>query len=326
MISRQAIRVSRAIPAFVMTADDRQYRVQALDPPADVLSLGRVSSHDHPLGRSQRTALEQDRVGDGNLSDVMQVTSPMQREQMVGRQFHRHPHGDAERRQPLAMPGCMIVALLHGLGQRQKNRLRFLQPVHDRLVAQHAVNPRAEHLRMIRSGQKFIRSRADPRDLILHCGGGRQHEHGDQVPSLVTPDPLAECDAVGQKHVQEDQVDRRLGQDFQPCRRPARANDVMTIVLDQEAQRLPVGVQVVDHQDCLAPQRLGRRIAPRPTQARRRECRRRHRTVRLRRVQPPFHLHAEASPTVLISVTCGFATGFLLLFLSDRRIPLSGGL
>jgi hypothetical protein len=53
-------------------------------------------------------------------------TSAVESQQFGPLQTHRHTHSDADESQPLAVSGCLVVALFHGLRQREQNAFSFV--------------------------------------------------------------------------------------------------------------------------------------------------------------------------------------------------------
>ena len=78
----QSVGIAGAVEPLVVMANDRQLGRQLLDRPDDLLALDRVRVHDHALFLGQRARLEQDRVGDADLADVVQQAAPLERLQL----------------------------------------------------------------------------------------------------------------------------------------------------------------------------------------------------------------------------------------------------
>ena len=84
LLAGQAVRVARAVPALVARADDRADRLQGGRGAEDALADDRVAAHELPLGVVQRPRLVQDRIGDGHLPDVVQLSGAGQLVEVLG--------------------------------------------------------------------------------------------------------------------------------------------------------------------------------------------------------------------------------------------------
>ena len=103
VLAFEPVRISGAIPAFVMVPDDGEYRGQQRDGAADFLALHRVGAHHVPFAFGERPGLEQDRVRDRNLPDIMQIPGPLERFEILRAEAEPPAEPDAEVCEPGAV-------------------------------------------------------------------------------------------------------------------------------------------------------------------------------------------------------------------------------
>ena len=72
------VRVARAVVPLVVVADQRQLGRQPLDASQDVVPLRGVLVHERPLFLVEPVWLQEDRVGDADLADVVQQAAPLE--------------------------------------------------------------------------------------------------------------------------------------------------------------------------------------------------------------------------------------------------------
>ena len=70
---------------------------------ADSLTAFRMALHDRPFVLRQRSAFEQDVVGNSHFADVMQITRPLQGQDVARRQAHGNAHRRAHLGDSLAV-------------------------------------------------------------------------------------------------------------------------------------------------------------------------------------------------------------------------------
>ena len=120
----------------MVMADQRQHPAQRFQRAADLFAAHRMGAHDLPLFRRQFARLEEHRIGDAYLADVVQIASHIKRQQAGAVQPHRHPQRHTRKRQTFAMSRRMTVPLFHHPGKRVQDRLGFAerQGAHQRSV------------------------------------------------------------------------------------------------------------------------------------------------------------------------------------------------
>src|SRR6185369_13259441 len=72
LVTEQAVGIAPAVHALVVVADARNDLVEVAEPLDDPRALLRMAAHDDPLGRRERAFLEEHRIGDADLADVVQ--------------------------------------------------------------------------------------------------------------------------------------------------------------------------------------------------------------------------------------------------------------
>ena len=131
LLPLQAVRIAEAVEALVVVADRRHGVVQEAEPVDDPRALVRVALHERPLLVGEHGRLEQDRVGDRELADVVE-------ERRVAEQVElglRKPQLAADRERELLhaprMAGRVRVARVDGRREALHRGRRALvqQPV-----------------------------------------------------------------------------------------------------------------------------------------------------------------------------------------------------
>src|SRR3954454_4168575 len=105
----------------MMMADNRQHMTHGLQMPADLFAARRVTPHDYPFFRSQTARLEQNRVRNSHLSDVVQIAAAIQRQQAKPVQPHRGAERHADEGEPLAVSRDMVVPLLDSFRESKQD-------------------------------------------------------------------------------------------------------------------------------------------------------------------------------------------------------------
>ena len=77
LLAAQTLRVARTIPALLVVVDDQACSSQEVDALQEPVAEFRVPVHLLPLRGGQRARLEQDRVLDSDLADVVQERAPL---------------------------------------------------------------------------------------------------------------------------------------------------------------------------------------------------------------------------------------------------------
>ncbi len=78
-LAGQPERVAGAVPPLVVVVDDRDRVAQEGNPLEELAAHLRMAPHDPPLVRRERAGLEEDRVGDADLADVVQQHAAAER-------------------------------------------------------------------------------------------------------------------------------------------------------------------------------------------------------------------------------------------------------
>ena len=73
VLAGQPVRVAAAVPALVARAHEARHGPQRWSREQDALADDRVPAHEAPLGLVERPGLLEDRVGDGDLADVVEL-------------------------------------------------------------------------------------------------------------------------------------------------------------------------------------------------------------------------------------------------------------
>ena len=84
-VAREAVRVARAVPALVVVADDELALAEEVDVAQDLRADHGVAAHQRVLLLGQRAGLEQDRVGHGDLADVVQQEAELDLRRVLDR-------------------------------------------------------------------------------------------------------------------------------------------------------------------------------------------------------------------------------------------------
>src|SRR5690349_10386835 len=75
----EAIRITRSIPMLMMMANDRQDPAERFERLADGLAIGRMLLHDVPLIGCELGSFFQNFVGNLDLAQIVQISSPLER-------------------------------------------------------------------------------------------------------------------------------------------------------------------------------------------------------------------------------------------------------
>src|ERR1051325_11376178 len=109
----ETVRISGAVPTFMMMPDDGEHRRKRFQGPADFLAADGMTPHDKPLFRGQLSGFEQNRIGNSNFSNVVQVTTAAERDECAPLEAD----GDTERQgyesQSFAVTRCLCVPLFN---------------------------------------------------------------------------------------------------------------------------------------------------------------------------------------------------------------------
>ena len=83
----------------------------------DLRPQDRVRIHDHPLLPVQPILLQQDRIRDADLADVVEEPAPLQGLELGVADAHDAAHVDRDLLDPLAVPRGVRITLVDGLRQ-----------------------------------------------------------------------------------------------------------------------------------------------------------------------------------------------------------------
>src|SRR5579872_5757112 len=117
----QSVRVARAVPPLVMAADDGKNRRQSFHGPADFLAADGMHAHHLPLFSAQETFIEENRVRNSDLANVMQVAAPVQGQLVRPRHSQRLAQLYTVGSQSLTMQSRVAVARFDRLRQSEKD-------------------------------------------------------------------------------------------------------------------------------------------------------------------------------------------------------------
>ncbi len=150
LIASKSVRVPGAIPLLVVVANDRQHRGQRFQMTANLLSTDSVTAHGHPLVLRQLAGFEKDAIRNPNFADVVQIAAAIEREQTHSIQPQSDAESDAGKRETLAVPACIRVALLNGPRQGEDNLFGFIQAGPPAVLRAHLLGALRTGLQQIR--------------------------------------------------------------------------------------------------------------------------------------------------------------------------------
>ena len=102
-----------------MMADDRQYLAERLQRLADCLTIGRMPLHYIPFGGSQFASLLQDFIWDFNLSEIVQIASTLERDDVFVIKMQMATELASIVSKPRAVIACKRVSRLHSQRERE---------------------------------------------------------------------------------------------------------------------------------------------------------------------------------------------------------------
>ena len=216
----------------------------------DVVADDGVKVHLHALFVVQLSGLEQDRVRDSDLADVVDDAAPIQDVLLLSRQAH--PGADPPR--PLRHAqrmrlGVRILGLDRG-GQRVDDLLRAVQRVVNTLQPQRRADASDELGPVYRLRHVVVGAGIESADPVSRVLEGRDH-HDRQEPSLrKSLDPLAYLEPVQAWHLHVEQHNIGSGRFDRPkCGHPIfRGADLAVDAIEAGRDELAVRQAVVDHQ------------------------------------------------------------------------------
>src|SRR5262249_38526166 len=122
----EAVGVAVAVPALMMVANDGEDGFQGFHWPADFFSPSGVAAHYDPFVGVELAGLEQNGIGNADLSDVVEESSPVKRLELAAPQAEVVPKRNADKGQPLTVTAGLLVALLNGERQGKQDGFGFI--------------------------------------------------------------------------------------------------------------------------------------------------------------------------------------------------------
>ena len=122
VLAGQPVGVAVAVPALVVVAHDELGLAEEVDVAQDLPADDRVALHQRALGLVERLGLEEDRVGDRDLADVVQQEAELDLRVVGQRQRRRARDLQAVGGDALGVLARVGVARLDGVGERAHGR------------------------------------------------------------------------------------------------------------------------------------------------------------------------------------------------------------
>jgi hypothetical protein len=227
LLALESARVAAAAPVLVVGVGDLARDAQVLRLLQDLEADLRVGPHHRPLLRAELAALEQDRVGDADLPDVVQQRAAVDVEQVALRHAGDDREVERPERDAVGVARGLLLPRVEGADQRAQRLLAALVEALQRLLEVARALAEARRVVLERLLARDVEAvaferapeRLDQRRPLL----GEQHVVGARAPERA--DPRRRDDRA-------DHDDRQAGGE-QPLlahlqRRPAR------VVVDRE--------------------------------------------------------------------------------------------
>jgi len=158
---------------------------------------------------------------------------------------------DAVLGKPLAMATGVLVPSLHGLGQREENRLGLFERINRLLLPQHGADPGTHYAGLQRPGEKLIGAGGNGLDLMVAAADIGDHQDRNQLCPAVGLDPPAKLGSIDLRHYQvdNDEIDIFAFENRQSFRRTAGFQQAVGGRLEHTPKHPPADIIAVDDQN-----------------------------------------------------------------------------
>ena len=191
-----------------MMPDDRQHQPERVQRLTNVLPGDGMELHHFPLRRSQVTPFLQNLVGHGDLSQVMEIPTALQRKNGIFIHTQMPPQFHRMHRQPLAMPLGVRIASFNNQPERAQYRIGRLQFVGKLFYLQQGTNASEQFLGPDRLRQKIIRAGFDSLEALFVSTQAGDQDNRDQPRSRIFFQLAAQFIAgfAGHDHIEQNEV------------------------------------------------------------------------------------------------------------------------
>ena len=234
----------------MVVTDDLPHQPQRAQLAAQPIADHRVLLDQLELGRGQARRLEQDRIGDADLADVVQVAAAIERRDLVFREAERPAERDREPGESLAVAVGVGIARVDRQRQALEDGFGRLEVVGVALEAHQRREPRVELLGIERLGEKVVGADVNPAHAVLARVQAGNEDHRHQPGSRHHLQPRAHLEAVEprQPDVEQDDVDVDPLEQRQRLFAVGQRDDVV-FAAEETGQQLSIRFLVVDNEN-----------------------------------------------------------------------------
>ena len=179
LLPSQAVRIAGAVEALVMVADRRNGVAEEAEPVDDARALVGVALHQRPLLLRQARRLQQDRVRDRQLADVVEERGVAEQVELDVREPELTTDRERKLLDTARVAGRVGVPRVHRRGEALHRRGRALLQEPVRLLERHVLGvDRLGRLAQLLGAATGVR---EVRLLCLAHQQERHREHGERI-------------------------------------------------------------------------------------------------------------------------------------------------
>src|SRR5437868_8714555 len=152
----KAVRVSRTVPVLVMMANYGQHSAEGFQRLADRLAILGMPLHHIPFRGSEFAALLETPIRNLDFSQIMQITAPLESDDVLVIKAQVTPQFAGIMRQPGAMITGVRITGFDSQGQGEEDSLGILQLISEMFQLQQALDARIKFFGIQGLGEEVI--------------------------------------------------------------------------------------------------------------------------------------------------------------------------